>query len=318
MLERGISVNVYMFHGGTNFGFWNGANAFEPHPYQPTTTSYDYQAALDETGTPTSKYHRFREIIVRHTRFEAPPIPQSVSTIDLPPFTLGECASLLDTLGEPVECPDPVPMEALDQSLGFILYRTRLDSDGPGRLAFDDVRDYAVIMLDGEAVGHIDRRLGQRDLVFQARRGSRLDILVENCGRINYGPRFSGERKGVIGSVRWEQRELRGWQIYCLPFETVEPAAWTRALVRGPSFFRGTFDVAQAADTFLDMGDLRKGALWINGRNLGRFWDIGPQRSLYVPGVWLRSGRNEAVALDLFERRSFPTLRSYEHMRSAP
>ena len=309
MLAQGVSVNIYMFHGGTNFGFWNGANAFDPHPYQPTTTSYDYQAALDEAGRPTTKYWRFREIIAKHTGASAPPVPAPPLVRDIAPFALHECARLLDTLPEPVEVADPVAMEALGQSFGFILYRTMFEGSANGVLSIENLRDYAVIMLDGNTIAHLDRRLGESEVAFTARNGATLDILVENCGRINYGPRFPTERKGIGGAVRWNGKALHRWRMYRLPLERIDVTSWTQELPQAPAFFRGTFELDEPADTFLNVDELRKGVLWVNGRNAGRFWDIGPQLSLYIPGVWLRAGRNEVVALELFDRQSFPRLR---------
>lgn len=309
MLSNGVSVNIYMFHGGTNFGFWNGANAFDPHPYQPTTTSYDYQAALDEAGRPTRKYLQFREIIAQHTGKALPPVPATPLVIEIAPFTLHEAASLRDMLDDPIEANDPLTMEALGQDLGFILYRTTLGKEASGLLSIDELRDYAVIMLDGRVIAHLDRRLGESEVEINCEReGARLEILVENCGRINYGPMFPAERKGITRTVRWNGVPLQHWQMYRLPLETLEPLAWSNGLRGAPCFYRGWFDIDEPADTFLDARKLHKGVLWVNGNNAGRFWHIGPQRSLYIPGVWLHAGRNEVVALDLFDHQSPPSL----------
>ena len=309
MLSRKISVNIYMFHGGTNFGFWNGANAFEPFPYQPAVTSYDYQAALDEAGRPTPKYRRFREIIAEHTARLLPvPAEPSVDIVDA--FTLSECALFSDTLPQPIESDTVLHMEALGQDFGFILYRTRLPA-GRGELFVDGVRDYAVVSVDGNVVAHMDRRLGDSRIGLAVERsGAVLDILVENCGRINYGPKFPAECKGIVGDVFFNGDALRGWSMYSLPLDRVEVTSWRTSTALAPAFYRGTFHVDEPLDLFLDTSDLRKGALWINGRNAGRFWDIGPQKKLYVPGVWLRRGANEAIALDLFERDRLPRLYS--------
>jgi len=309
MLSRSVSVNVYMFHGGTNFGFWNGANAFEPHPYQPTTTSYDYQAALDEAGRPTRKYWRFREVISKYAG-TPPPVPSPPDVTVIPEFTLEECAPLTENLGQAVASEHPLSMEALGQNFGFLLYRTALRSRG-GTLTIEGLRDYAVIMVDGRAIAHLDRRLNESQVQLPfGENDARLDILVENCGRINYGPEFPYERKGIIGGVFLDGEALGPWKIYCLPLDTIDFKNWSSAACNGPALYRGTFEVTEPADVFLDTADMRKGVLWINGRNAGRFWHIGPQRSLYVPGVWLRSGRNEVRVLEMFSRRDFPRLRS--------
>jgi beta-galactosidase len=301
MLEHGCSVNFYMFHGGTSFGFWNGANASEAQPYQPDTTSYDYDAALDEAGRPTQKYRAFRDVIARERGVDPRPIPEPPRTIEIPAFDLTTFASLDAMLTNPVECDAPVPMEALGQSLGYVLYRTTLEDAGENVLEFDWMRDYAIVSLDGEVAGHLDRRLGETALPLAVPRpGMRLDILVENGGRINYGPKLLDERKGV-GPVRWGGRELPNWQAFTLPLDDLRPLRFDQPSARAPGFWRGIFEVDERADTFIDVRSLGKGALWINGRNAGRFWSVGPQASLYVPGLWLREGTNEAVVLDLFD-----------------
>lgn len=311
MLNERCSVNIYMFHGGTNFGFWNGANSSQSHPYEPTTTSYDYDAALDEAGRPSQKYWLFRDAIAAQARSALPDVPAPPRTIAVPEFTLACSCSLLDAdLGGALEREVPVAMEALGQSLGYVLYRTFVDGPLDGELEIDAVRDYAVILLDGEPIAHLDRRLGEsRAPLNVPNRRSRLDILVENGGRINYGPDFPFERKGITRAVRLNDRELRGWQIFRLPLDSPPPLALEPGCARAPAFYRGTMHVEDPADTFLDCTQLHKGAVWINGRNLGRVWDVGPQRSLYVPGVWLRRGNNEVTALDLFPHERPPIVR---------
>jgi beta-galactosidase len=178
---------------------------------------------------------------------------------------------------------------------------------GTGKLSIEGLRDYAVVMLDGRIVAHLDRRLHQSDVdVSVTAESATLDILVENCGRINYGPRFSGERKGVTGMVRMNGDIVRGWRMYLLPFESLDVHHWSDAPSHAPAMYRGAFHIDEPADAFLDTGDLSKGVVWVNGHNAGRFWHIGPQRSLYIPGVWLRAGRNDVQALELFARTSFP------------
>ncbi len=309
MLSNGVSVNIYMFHGGTNFGFWNGANAFEPHPYQPTTTSYDYQAALDEAGRPTKKYDQFRAIIFEHTGEVPQPVPAAPCVVEITPFELTESASLHDLLDDSIEAHGPLPMEMLGQDFGFTLYRTTLGEKQNGVLSIDELRDYAVIMLDGRVIGRLDRRLGESEIQIACeRKDAMLEILVENCGRINYGPMFPLERKGITRAVRLNGVPLQEWHMYRLPFETLEPLMWSQELRHAPCFYRGWFTIDEPACTFLDVSGLHKGVLWVNGNNAGRFWRLGPQRSLYVPGVWLRAGRNEVVVLDLFEHRSPPSI----------
>lgn len=314
MLREGCSVNIYMFHGGTNFGFWNGANSSQAHPYEPTTASYDYDAALDEAGRPTRKYFLFREAIASETGLAPPDVPAAPRTVAVAEFTLAESCPLLDSdLGTPFEHDAPQPMELLGQSLGYILYRTQIDGPVEGELVIDALRDYAVVAVDGNVMAHLDRRLGEsRAVIRTAAARARLDILVENGGRINYGPDLPFERKGIAGVVRLNGRALRGWQTFPLPLDPPQARAYEAKCARTPAFYRGTMRVEDPADTFLDVSQLGKGAVWVNGRNAGRFWSIGPQYALYVPGVWLHAGNNQVTALDLFPHERAPRLRGLE------
>jgi beta-galactosidase len=310
MLAQTAGINIYMLHGGTNFGFWNGANAFDPHPYQPTVSSYDYQAAIDEAGQPTRKFHRFRDAIARASGVAPAPVPAPPRIAPIDEFELSQALSLFDALPEGVDCDRPQPMESLGQEFGYILYRTTVAGVGKARLQIEGLRDYAVVALDGRIIGRLDRRLGETELdVMIAEAGCVLDILVENGGRINYGPKIADERKGIVGPACLNGTELTGWRAFPMPLERPPAGGFWNAARHGPAFFRGTFHVSEPADSFFDVRDVRKGALWINGRCAGRIWEIGPQRSLYVPAPWLRSGANEAVVLELFERARPPRLR---------
>jgi beta-galactosidase len=308
MLRSGVCVNIYMFAGGTNFGFWNGATGTPLRHYQPITTSYEYQAALDEAGRPTPKYHRFRDVIARERGVTPPPVPASPSLIEIPSFVLGECVTLRETLETPVRCERPIPMESLGQSFGYILYRTRLRGPRSALLSFD-VRDYAVIALDGTTIAFLDRRSNESGVPLTVDDAhATLDILVENGGRINYGPGLGHDRKGIPGPVRWGDDELLDWQIFSLPCDAPPHAGFTSVTTSVPAFYRGGFFLDVTGDTFLDVRSLHKGSLWVNGRNAGRFWNAGPQRSLYVPGVWLRRGYNDVIALDLHGHDDAPSI----------
>jgi beta-galactosidase len=300
MIRAKCAVNIYMFHGGTTFGFYNGANLSEMGSYQPDVTSYDYLAALDEAGRPAPKYAAFRDAIARATGKAMRPVPAAPETVDVPPFAFTECAALEPLCASAVTSPRPLPMEELGQAFGFIRYRTRLRQGGSGRLEIEDLRDFATICVDGVAAGYLDRRLGQSALQLELPPdGGVLDVLVENCGRVNYGPAFGSERKGITRAVRWNGVEVLDWEIAPLPFDDLTPLAFGAEPCRAPAFFRGHFELAQPRPTFLDTRGLGKGVLFVNGRNAGRYWNAGPQRSLYVPGVWLHSGRNEVVVFDV-------------------
>lgn len=315
MLKKGYSVNVYLVHGGTSFGFMNGAN-FQGNPsdhYAPQTTSYDYDAALDEAGRPTAKYTRFRDIIAKATGQTLPAVPTSPAVRSLPAFTLGESASLWDNLPAPQTSDLPRPMEAYGQAYGYILYRTTVHGPFKGTLYLGDVRDYAAVYIDRQVRGTADRRLKQVSVELDIAAGDHtLDVLVENTGRVNYGPRMEDGRAGLVDPVMLGNDILHGWQAFPLPMDA--PATlrgWTTANVDGPAFHRGTFSVDTPADTFLDTRAFGKGAAWLNGVNLGRIWSIGPQYDLYAPGPWFRHGLNEVVVFDLTTRDK-PSMRGVE------
>ncbi len=299
MLSLGYSINLYMFEGGTSFGFMAGANYGKA--YQPDTTSYDYDAPLDEAGRPTPKYFLFRDVIARHLKGASlPPIPRAIPVIQVPTFKLADSASLWSNLGQPIRSAQPVTMEALGQAYGYILYRTHISGPNKGTLEIKDVRDYGAVFVNQKPVGKVDRRLHQNQIPIQLPAGSStLDILVENLGRINFGPKISEDRKGIIGSVTLDGRILSGWEIYSLPMKDPISLAFRTAHTQAPAFYHGTFHLTRTGDTFLDVSKLGMGVVWLNGHNLGRFWNIGPQQTLYVPGVWLRKGRNEVIVFDI-------------------
>ncbi len=301
MLSRGISFNLYMAHGGTSWGYMSGANS-GAH-YQPDTSAYDYDAPIDEAGRPTEKFKAIREVIRKHLRpgETLPDLPAgSPPTGAIPRFELRQAAPLLARLPKPRKSDKPLPMEFVGQSYGYILYRTRLAHAVKGTLEIDEVRDFAVIASNGRMLGTLDRRLGESKLDIDVPAGAALDILVENMGRINFGPRLVADRKGIVGKVTLDGEELTGWEIFPLPLE--EPGRWpfSDKPVRGPALYRGTFQAAAPADTFLDMRGWGKGVVFVNGRNAGRYWKIGPQQTLYIPAPWLKSA-NEVIVLDLFE-----------------
>jgi beta-galactosidase len=302
MLMQGYSVNFYMFHGGTTFGFMNGANFYES--YKPQTTSYDYDAALDESGRPTKKYFAFQEVIVAHNpAVKLPDVPQTSPLITVPPFALTESGSLWGNLGYPVWSDAPETMETLRQAYGYVLYRTNIAGAASGELNLDGMHDYAKVYVNGVEQATFDRRLNQPALTIRADQpDNTLDILVENGGRVNFGKHLRDQRKGIAPPVTFAGKELRRWQIYLLPMTDLNAAKFVPATPKeetGPGFARGTFSLTVTGDTFLDMRGFAKGVAWVNGHLLGRFWSIGPQQTLYVPAPWLKVGTNEVVIFDL-------------------
>ena len=302
MLGHGYSVNLYMFHGGTTFGFMNGANfPAGPHKgYAPQTTSYDYDAPLDEAGRPTNKYFLFRDVIAHATKVAPPELPPAIPMITIPEIDPNESASLWENLPSPNFSERPKPMESYGQAYGYILYRTRIRGGRSGELAVGGMHDYASIYVNQKLVGELDRRLKQEQLKISIPpRESTLDILVENMGRINFGPSLQDDRKGITGTVTLDGEELTGWQVYSLPMLQPNGAKFTNgANTTGPAFWLGAFGLNSMGDTFLDVSNLHKGQVWVNGHNLGRVWDIGPQRSLCLPAPWLRVGGNEVIVFE--------------------
>ncbi|KAF1722767.1 glycoside hydrolase family 35 protein [Pseudoxanthomonas wuyuanensis] len=303
MLRQGHSVNLYMFIGGTSFGFMNGAN-LQGNPsdhYAPQTTSYDYDAALDEAGRPTPKFALFRDAIARATGVQPPPLPAPLRFSALPKATLRESASLWDNLPAPIASDTPLPMEAYGQDYGYILYRTTVTGPRKGDLYLGEVRDYARVYLDRKLAGSVERRLQQVSLTLDVPAGEHtLDVLVENSGRINYGPRMADGRAGLVDPVLLDGEQLLDWQAFPLPMRSPDSLqGWTTARIEGPAFHRGNVRIASPADVWLDMAAFGKGFAWVNGRNLGRHWNIGPQRTLYFPAPWQRQGDNLVVVFDL-------------------
>ncbi|MGW6817520.1 glycoside hydrolase family 35 protein [Streptomyces sp. NPDC055005] len=302
LLATGASVNFYMFHGGTNFGFMNGAN--DKHTYRPTVTSYDYDAPLDEAGDPTEKFAAFREVIAKYAPIPTEPPPARAARFSREEVVLTESIGLLDgapVLGDAVASRRPLTMEELGQNHGFVLYETDLPDAGPALLVLERVRDRAQVFLDGQPVGVLERESHEHSLTFSVPRpGGVLTILVENQGRVNYGPGIH-DRKGLLGRVLLNGLPLDGWTSRPLPLDSLEDLPFGTGPVTptGPAFHRGTFETDRTADTFLHLDGWTKGAAWVNGFALGRYWSRGPQRTLYVPGPILRTGANEVVVLEL-------------------
>ncbi len=298
MLAQGVSFNLYMFHGGTSFGFMNGANYGKA--YEPDVTSYDYDAPLDEAGRPRTKYFDLQKLIQQHSpAVNLQPLPATLPVIEIPPFQLTQAAPLDDLLMNPVRSDFPQPMELVGQSYGFILYRWYVERPTSGRLHIIHMSDYALVYQSDNKLAELDRRFNQDAAHVDLAPGQPLDILIENMGRINYGPRMVNDRKGITERVTLNGRELRGWEIYPLPFKNLSRLRFSPKPQRGPRFYRGAFQLESVGDTFLDMRGWGKGHVWVNGHHLGRFWKIGPQQTLFLPAPWLKVGENEIIAFEL-------------------
>jgi beta-galactosidase len=310
LLDHGKSFNLYMFHGGTNFGFSAGANFSDK--YQPDVTSYDYDAPLDEAGRPTAKYFAIRDLLTRYQPKGRglPALPDPIPAIAIPEIVLDESASIFDNLPPAVRSPQPGPMESYGQNHGFILYRTKLLGHRGGKLTATEIHDYATVYVDGRCVGTIDRSRDETalDIAKAEPANETLDILVEAMGRINYGPRLL-DRKGITERVTLNNMTLMGWDVHPLPMDEDYRSLvkyGRRPADRPANFFRGRFELQKTGDTFLDMSGWKKGVVWVNGHNLGRYWEIGPQKRLYCPAPFLKTGTNEIVVFDLHVLRPAP------------
>ncbi len=304
MLSRGASVSIYMFHGGTNFWYTNGANG---PPYRPQPTSYDYDAPLGEYGEMTPKFMAFREVAQKYQQPGAvlPPVPSQPAVTTVPAFELTGSAPFSAALPAPVKSERPMTMEALHQDLGYVLYRTQVRKPFTGTLACRELRDYAVVLLDGKPVGSMDRRHNQDSISISIPKApATLEILVENVGRINYGGELLHNNKGITQGVFLGGEELLGWENYRLPLYSANVFGFKYgpAVSGAPAFHRGTFTVGKPGEIFLDFSKWGKGSVWVNGRSLGKFWSIGPQQTIYLPSCWVKKGANDIVVFELEDR----------------
>ncbi|HEY1253534.1 MAG TPA: glycoside hydrolase family 35 protein [Terracidiphilus sp.] len=307
ILKRGAGVNIYMFHGGTNFGYFAGSSGGKN--FLPDATTYDYDAPLDEAGHPTEKYFAFRKVLAQFNEAQIPEVPETPPVLALPAMALTERASLWTNLPKPMASEEPLPMEHFGEGYGYILYRKTLHSSPAGELSINDVHDFALVYLDGALVATIDRRRPDHPALKlpAIREGERLDILVANDGHINHTHDMQTDNKGITHAVSFNGTVLKGWEVYLLPLGEAGthlfPAKYNKVHTAGPAFYRATFKLSKAGDTFLDIRQLGKGALWINGHAIGRFWNVGPQDTLYVPGPWLKKGTNTIVVFDLLNTK---------------
>lgn len=328
ILSAGISINMYMFHGGTTRGFMNGANCYDTSYYQPQVSSYDYDAPLDEAGNATEKYMVFRNVIMRHLPKNEllPPMMTPKPTMTLPPIVFNEQAPLVTMLPQPRKSARPLTFEDLDQAYGYVLYRTKIKLPFPtpdpatanahtvsdataatvtGLLTIKELRDYALVFVNGKRVGVLNRMLKQDSLIVSIPRGeATIDILVENLGRINFGPHLLDNNKGITKKVTFNNQELKGWEMYSLPFKNLDSIKYQgtgQVSTEMPVLKKATFQLQTPLDAYLDMRHWGKGCVWINGHNLGRYWEIGPQQTIYVPAEWLKKGGNDIEVFELLK-----------------
>ncbi|MCP3028581.1 glycoside hydrolase family 35 protein [Halobacillus sp. A5] len=300
LMEKKSSVNFYMFHGGTNFGFMNGANHYDL--YYPTITSYDYDSLLTENGEITEKYRAVKRILGNYAE-----VPDDyVSTISAKSYgtiSMLESISLFDTIHQisrRVENITPLSMEAIDQSYGYTLYRTTVNRQGDLSMGIDEVHDRAYVYINGKYDTTIYKNDSERKVVLTfPNESNTLEILVENMGRANYGEHLS-DRKGITSNIWLGEQYFFHWEMFAVELDVLPDSYGGEGGSRYPKFFRGTFDADGLHDTFIDSTGFTKGNIFINGFNLGRYWNpAGPQQRLYLPGPLLREKDNELVILEL-------------------
>lgn len=297
MLKKG-SLNIYMFIGGTNFGFTSGANHYEK--FAPDVTSYDYDALLTECGDVTEKYKAVREVIREATGKELPPIPKDREKKAYGKVALTRSAGLLsnlDALSSPIHSDVPRAMEEYGIGYGYIAYRTVLNRDyRDAKLSFESLGDRAQVLVNGklQGIAYLNDSL---EVTVNAKKGDVLTILVENMGRANFGPKMM-RKKGLPGRVLLGGKIHFSWDVYPLPMTDLSGLSFGGDEAEAPAFYEGTFTVEEPADTFLRTDSFKKGFVVLNGFNLGRYWEVGPQKTLYVPGSLLKKGENTLL---LFE-----------------
>ena len=312
-LKNDVSINFYMVHGGTNFGFTSGANYDKKRDIQPDLTSYDYDAPISEAGWETPKYDSIRNVIKKYVEYPVPAVPARNPVIEIPSIKLDKVADVLGFTGKmkPVSADIPLTFEQLNQGYGYVLYTRHFNQPISGVLEIPGLRDYAVVYVDGEKAGVLNRNTKSYSMDIEVPFNATLQILVENMGRINYGSEIVHNNKGIVSPVKIAGREITGeWEIYQLPMSEVPDLSklagdaydnnesMSTKLKGCPVLYSGMFTLDKTGDTFIDMENWGKGIIFINGINIGRYWQVGPQQTLYIPGVWLKKGKNEIVVFE--------------------
>lgn len=306
MLKANGSFSLYMAHGGTTFGLWGGCD----RPFRPDTSSYDYDAPIGEAGWTGEKFAAYRAGIQPFLApgETLPDAPARNPVIAIAAFALKESAPVLANFPPRViKAVSPQPIEQYDISRGLLSYRVTLPAGPAGVLEAAKVRDLAWVLVDGKQVGTMDTRYRRFRVDIPARiKPVVVEILLYTIARVNFGVEIH-DRKGLHGPVTFKPKDgapqaVENWEIRAIDFDAdavLPPLAWKAGRARGPAFWRGSFEVSRSGDTFLDMSSWGQGVVWINGRCLGRYWNIGPTQTMYLPGPWITRGRNEIVVLDL-------------------
>jgi beta-galactosidase len=303
MLENKGSFSLYMAHGGTSFGLWPGAD----RPFKPDTNSYDYDAPISEAGWIGDKFDKTRKLMSEFLQEgeTLPDPPKPMPVMKLPQFRLSHVAPVFKNLPSPLTDSSPRHMEAYDQGQGCINYRTTIPAGPAATLRLEQAHDFGWVFVDGKQAGILDRRSRSFSVNLPARnKPAQLDILIEAMGHVNFGKEIH-DRKGIRGEVKLGAASLTGpWQVHPLKLNAaqLDSLKWENAgneVPHGPTFWAGSFEVSKPADTFLDLESWGKGVIWINGHCLSRFWNIGPTQTAFLPGAWLKAGKNRVIILDL-------------------
>ena len=313
MLSKGISFSLYMTHGGTSFGHWAGANS---PGFAPDVTSYDYDAPINEYGLATPKFWELRKMMEKYSDKKLPSVPKApMGIITIPKFEMKEFAPLITGISQVVVSPEPKTFEEMDMGWGTMSYTTILPEIKSQSVLTGEFHDFAQVFIDGKYIGKIDRVKNEKSLTLPPmRKDAELSIIVEGMGRINFG-RAIKDFKGIIGNVTITS-DLDKYEM------TLKPKAWVNATIADDyqtavkafetkmpetakgdflkaGYHRGYFTLKKVGDTFLNFETWGKGQVYVNGNAMGRIWSIGPQQTLYVPGCWLKKGKNEVIVLDV-------------------
>ena len=306
LMDNKKSFNFYVIHGGTNFGYTAGANS-GGKGYEPDVTSYDYDAPINEKGEATPKYFALRRLIASYLPKgkKLSPVPAPKPAIEINPIQMKYFTSVWNNLPHGISSVQPKTFEAMNQDYGFALYRTKLIGHKSGLLTVSEIHDYATVFLNGEYIGKLDRHEGIDTITIPQNdvKDPVLEILVEGMGRINFG-QYLIDRKGITDRVTLNGMTLMNWEVFNLPMAE----NYITSLKNDSSgnqkqgkFFKGNFNLSETGDTYFDFTKYRKGIIWINGHNLGRYWNIGPQNRLFCPASWLNKGKNEIILFDLHQ-----------------
>jgi beta-galactosidase len=305
LMDNKKSFNLYVVHGGTSFGFTAGADSGRKG-YEPDVTSYDFDAPINEQGWVTPKYLALRNLIGSYFPKgvkKMSKIPDPDPAIEIPLFFPERFTSIWDNLPVPVESQTPESFEYFGQDYGLMLYKSELGGYKAGKLSVINIHDYATVFLNGVYMGYLDRREGINsiDLPDCNNPNPVLEILAEGMGRISSGHNLP-DRKGITDSVTFNGTTIKNWKVYKLPMDKkfiYNLRSSGRVVNKQGVFFRGLFSLAYTGDTYFDISNYKKGIVWVNGHNLGRYWETGPQKRLFCPSSFIRQGLNEILILDL-------------------